>query len=36
MTRICNEKSNSIKMELTKEKKKREDDEEATENEFNF
>ena len=35
MTRLCNEKTNAIKMELGRERKKREDDEENTENEFN-
>tara|TARA_B110000503_G_scaffold20055_1_gene30039 strand:- start:84 stop:191 length:108 start_codon:yes stop_codon:yes gene_type:complete len=35
MTRLCNEKTNTIKMELARERKKREDDEENTENEFN-
>ena len=35
MIRLCNEKSNVIKHELQRERKKREDDEEQTENEFN-
>jgi hypothetical protein len=35
MTRLCNEKANAIKQELGRERKKREDDEENTENEFN-
>ena len=35
MTRLCNEKTNAIKMELARERKKREDDEENTEKENN-
>lgn len=35
MIRLCNEKANALKHELQRERKKREDDEEQTENEFN-